>query len=51
VRRRWRLPVIVRAVHARGVELIQLGLKPIERPIDTFGDFGDHLPGLLVASG
>ena len=46
--RRWGLTVIVKAAHARGGELIQLGLEPIERPIDTLGDFGDHLPGLLV---
>jgi hypothetical protein len=30
VRRRWRLTVIVRAAHALGGELIQLGLEPIE---------------------
>jgi hypothetical protein len=37
VRRRWRLTVVVRAAHACGGVLIQLGLEPIENPIDTLG--------------
>jgi hypothetical protein len=37
VRRRWRLTVVVRAAHACGGVLIQLGLEPIENPVDTLG--------------
>jgi hypothetical protein len=48
VHRRRRLTVIVWAAHARGGELIQLGLEPVERPIDTLGHLSDYLPGLLV---
>jgi len=32
------------AAHARGGELIQLGLDPIAHPIDTLLYFSDHLP-------
>jgi hypothetical protein len=44
VRRRWRLTVIVRAAHAWGGVLIQLGLDPIE----TLGHLSDQPLGLLV---
>jgi hypothetical protein len=48
VPRRWRLTVIVWAVHARGVALIQLGLDPIKDPIDPLGHLNDQSLGLLV---
>ena len=48
VLRRWRLTIIVRAAHALGGELIQLGLEPIKDLVDTLGDLSEQFVELLV---